>query len=314
VTAEPREWWPFVSVVVPVYNGEETIQTCVESLIELDYPKDGFEVLVVDNRSTDGTREILRRYPVTVLEESEIQSSYAARNLGIRCSRGEVLAFTDADCVVEHGWLRSIVRAIAPEDVGGVAGAIEAYETGSPLEEYQAQRVLRAERAYQHRVLPFAQTANAAYRRTVFDRIGLFNPGIIFGGDLDLSWRMQREAGLRLVYEPLAFVWHRHRTTVQGLFALYEKNAIAHCLLAQHYDHYADYPTLRTLAFLTRECLRSAARGVLPGGRWGRERTAVSRMDAVRYAGQMWGWLRWRVGAVVVPIEASAPRLREASS
>lgn len=298
---------PFVSVIVPVFNGEETIRTCVESLLELDYPRDRFEVVVVDNRSTDRTRAVLREYPITLLEETETQSSYAARNLGIRRSRGDVLAFTDADCVVEHGWLRAIVRAIAPADVGGVAGAIEAYGSDSPIEQYQAHRALRAERAYNHKVLPFAQTANAAYRRSVFDRIGLFNPGIIFGGDLDLSWRMQRELGLRLVFEPLAFVWHRHRTTVQGLFALYEKNAIANCLLAQRYEHYEEYPKLRTLAYLARECLRSAVRGLVPAG--ARERVFASRLDAVRYAGEMWGWLRWRLGAVALPAVAVAPRL-----
>lgn len=301
---------PFVSVIVPVFNGEETIRTCVESLLELDYPPDRFEVLVVDNRSTDRTRTILRDYPVTVLEEVQIQSSYAARNLGIRRSRGEVLAFTDADCVVEHGWLRAIARAIASPDAGGVAGPIEAYGTDSPIEQYQAHRAIRAERAYNHKVLPFAQTANAAYRRSVFDRIGLFNPGILFGGDLDLSWRMQRELGLRLVYEPLAFVWHRHRTTMQGLFALYEKNAIANCLLAQRYDHYKEYPKLRTLAYLARECLRSALRSLAPVGAV--ERVRTSRLDAVRYAGEMWGWLRWRLGAVALPPVGQAPRLGEA--
>jgi len=301
---------PFISVIVPVYNGEATIQTCVESLLELDYPRERFEVLIVDNRSTDGTRAILRRYPVRVLEETEAQSSYAARNLGIRESRGEVLAFTDADCVVEHGWLRAIARAIAPSDVGGVAGPIESYASDSPIERYQANRALRAERAYHHHVLPFAQTANAAYRRSVFDGVGLFNPAIIFGGDLDLSWRMQRELGLRLVYEPLAFVWHRHRTTVHGLFALYEKNAIANCLLAQRYDHYAEYPRLRTLAYLARECLRSALRGAVPRGARARERVWASRLDAVRYAGEIWGWLRWHVGAVTLPAVASAPRLQ----
>src|SRR6476646_11757769 len=94
---------PKVSVVVPVYNGEETIKTCVESLVGLDYPRDRFEVLIVDNKSTDGTRRVVEKYPVTLLQEAAVQSSYAARNLGVARSSGEIIAFTDADCVPERG-------------------------------------------------------------------------------------------------------------------------------------------------------------------------------------------------------------------
>jgi glycosyltransferase involved in cell wall biosynthesis len=297
-----------VSVVVPVFNGATTIRTCVEALLGLDYPPELLEILVVDNRSTDGTPRILAGYPVTVLEESAVQSSYAARNLGIRRSSGDVVAFTDADCVPERGWVRAIVAAIAPADVGGVAGAIEAFSADSPVERYQASRAIRADRAYQHKVLPFAQTANAAYKRAVFERIGLFDPTLIYGGDLDFSWRMQSAGGQRLVYEALAFVWHRHRTTYRGLFGLYEKNAIANCLLSQRYQHYEAYPRMRTFLFLSRELLRSGLRSALaPRG----ERPGS--LDAVRYAGEAWGWLRWQLGAVTLPARGTAvPRLEGA--
>ena len=295
---------PRMSVIVPVYNGEATIKTCVEALIGLDYPRDLLQLIVVDNKSTDGTRHILEGYPVTVLEESKTQSSYAARNLGIAHSTGDVVAFTDADCVPERGWLRAIVGAIQPADVGGVAGAIEAFRADSQVERYQARRAIRADRAYQHKVLPFAQTANAAYKREVFERIGLFDPTLIYGGDLDFSWRMQSSAGLRLVYEALAFVWHRHRTTYKGLFGLYEKNAIANCLLSQRYQHYETYPRVRTFLYLSRELLRSSLAA------FSRRDGASGSLDAVRYAGEAWGWLRWQVGAVTLPARTDAvPRL-----
>ena len=303
--AEPTATLPKISVVVPVFNGEATIRTCVEAILGLDYPSDLLQTFIVDNRSTDGTRKILERYPVTVLEEAKTQSSYAARNLGIRHSTGDIVAFTDADCVPERSWLRAIVAAIAPADVGGVAGAIEAFRADSAVERYQARRAIRADRAYQHKVLPFAQTANAAYKRDVFERIGLFDPTLIFGGDLDFSWRMQSGAGLRLVYEALAFVWHRHRTTYRGLFGLYEKNAIANCLLSQRYHHYEAYPHLRTFLYLSRELLRSGLRSTLP-----RRDEGNSTLDVVRYAGEAWGWLRWQMGAVTLPPRGGAvPRL-----
>ena len=296
---------PKISVIVPVYNGEATIRTCVEALLGLDYPRDRFEVIIVDNKSTDGTRRIVEGYPVMLLQEAAVQSSYAARNLGIARSSGDVIAFTDADCVPERGWLRAIVAAIEPADVGGVAGAIEAFRADSAVERYQAQRAIRADRAYKHKVLPFAQTANAAYKRGVFEKIGLFDPTLIYGGDLDFSWRMQSGANLRLVYEALAFVWHRHRTTYKGLFGLYEKNAIANCLLAERYHHYETYPRVRTFLYLSRELLRSGLRSALL-----RRDETGGPLDAVRYAGEAWGWLRWQVGAVTLPARnGPVPRL-----
>jgi glycosyltransferase involved in cell wall biosynthesis len=93
--------WPFVSIIVPVYNGSRTIDALLTSLLALDYPPDQHEILIVDNKSTDDTRQRIQRYPVTLLEETEIQGSYAARNRGIEAAQGEILAFTDADCVVE---------------------------------------------------------------------------------------------------------------------------------------------------------------------------------------------------------------------
>jgi len=257
-----RDAFPRVSVIVPVRDGAESIGRCLDALCGLDYPDHAIEVVVVDNRSTDSTREIVATYPVRLVEERGVQSSYAARNRGVVASTGEVLAFTDADCIPDRGWLRALVWPLAAPDVGGVAGAIEPYDTASTVERYQARHSIRAERAFAHPVLPFAQTANVAYPRALVEALGGFDASLPFGGDLDFSWRMQRTTGRRLVFEPAALVRHRHRTTWRGLVALYEKNAIANCLLAGRYPTYASYPELRTFAYCARECARSALRGV----------------------------------------------------
>lgn len=302
--ANPEAATPTVSVIVPVYNGAATIAACVESLLALDYPEDRREIIVVDNRSTDDTRSILARYPIVVLAEDDVQSSYAARNRGVAASRGEYLAFTDADCVADRRWLRGLIGALQEPEVGGVAGAIEALQTTSAVERYQATRAIRAERAFAHTVLPFAQTANAGYKRPAFERIGGFDPSIVYGGDLDFSWRMQHETGLRLVYERAALIWHQHRTTHRGLFKLYEKNAIANCLLAKRYEHYAGFPQFRTFLYLIREAARAALRVVTGTLRSAHEETVTSRFDAVCYAGAACGWLRWHWG--IPPVAPSS--------
>jgi glycosyltransferase involved in cell wall biosynthesis len=288
---------PTVTVVVPVRDGEATIRTCVEALLAQDWPREVLEVIVVDNRSTDATRTVVAGYPVRLIEERRVQSSYAARNRGVAASHGDVLAFTDADCVPDPGWARALVAALGPDGVGLAAGPIEAWRSERLVERYQAVRALRADRAFRHPVLPFAQTANAACPRRIFEAVGGFDPACRFGGDLDFCWRVQRGTGTRLVYTPAAVVRHRHRTTWRGLFALYEKNALANCLLAERWPHFAHYPSLRTGAFLGREMVRSGLRTLVsgPSGRGDPGRAPLPEM--VRWAGELSGWLRWRSGA-----------------
>jgi cellulose synthase/poly-beta-1,6-N-acetylglucosamine synthase-like glycosyltransferase len=287
-----------VSVVVPVRNGAVTIRTCLEALLAQDWPREALELIVVDNRSTDATRTVVAQYPVRLLEERRVQSSYAARNRGVAAAHGDLLAFTDADCVPDPGWVRALAAVFEHADVGLAAGPIEAWRADRLVERYQAVHALRAERALRHPFLPFAQTANAACRRTVFDAVGGFDAACRFGGDLDFCWRVQRCTGMRLAYEHTAIVRHRHRTTWRGLFALYEKNALANCLLAERWPYYADYPSLRTGAFAGREMVRSGLRAVVAWQTGGGDPGRAPLPEMVRRAGELSGWLRWWCGAV----------------
>ena len=97
---------PRASVIVPAFNAAGTIGDCLEALLAQDYPADRLEIIAVDNRSTDGTADVMCRYPVRVVEESRMQSSYAARNAGLAVAQGSVLLFTDADCIPDRSWVQ----------------------------------------------------------------------------------------------------------------------------------------------------------------------------------------------------------------
>jgi glycosyltransferase involved in cell wall biosynthesis len=292
---------PLTSVIIPVFNAEPSIGTCLTALLEQDYPADRLEVIAVDNGSTDGTRRELDRYPVNVLEERRVQSSYAARNTGLAAARGRILLFTDADCVPDRSWARRLVAALGYDDAGGAAGRIDPAPPTTLVERFQVdERVLDAARAFTSPALPFAQTANAAYRRVVFERVGLFDPNLVSGGDLDLAWRMQR-AGWGLVYATEAVVRHRHRCTFRGLVKLYAKNGHGKALLGERYASFAAYQSLRLPFCRVTEMAGDLVRFVtaLPG--------AATRRDAYRamvplfklglHLGDLLGWFRWRVGA-----------------
>jgi glycosyltransferase involved in cell wall biosynthesis len=208
---------PFVSVVVPARNAEQTVGQCLESLLRLDYDPERREILVVDNGSTDRTGEIIRRYPVRCLFEPRRGPS-AARNCGVEAARGEIVAFTDADCVVTTRWLRALVRGFEAPEVWAVAGEIVAYPPRTPAQRYLARRKARWQEPALRAARPFAVTSNAAFRRATFDRLGLFDTRLIKAQDKDFGWRFHADGELRLTYSPEALVLHRHRATAWKLF------------------------------------------------------------------------------------------------
>ena len=209
---------PFVSVVIPVLNGERTIGDCLVSVLRGDYPQDRREILVVDNGSTDRTAEIIRGFPVRYLRDTQRGAAHA-RNRGIEASNGEIIAFTDADCVASSGWLRELANGFDAEEVGGVAGEILPYPPRTSAERYAARiRHLSPERYLRRPIFPFAVTANLAFRREVFDVVGLLDPRSPRGGEsTDFCTRFFRGTGLELRLAPRAVVLHRHRATAREL-------------------------------------------------------------------------------------------------
>jgi glycosyltransferase involved in cell wall biosynthesis len=223
---------PFVSIVVPVLNGEQTIRECLVSLLRADYPPERQEILVIDNGSTDRTAEIVKSFPVRYLRGEQRLGAPAARNRGIEASRGEILAFTDADCVVSRGWLRELVQTFDEEGVGGVAGEVYAYPPMTPAERYAARvRHLSPQRYLSRPLLPFAVFANLAFRREVFDKVGVLDDSLIQGDSTDFCTRFLRGTGLKLKYAPNAVVFHRHRATTWEFFKQQWDYGRGHALL-----------------------------------------------------------------------------------
>ena len=100
---------PLVSVIVPVYNRGEAIGKCIKSLLAQEYPKKKLEIIIVDNNSNDKTKDTIKKYPVKYLLEKE-KGSYAARNKGIEHAKGEIIAFTDSDCIADKQWVSCLAE------------------------------------------------------------------------------------------------------------------------------------------------------------------------------------------------------------
>ncbi|MBV8885601.1 MAG: glycosyltransferase [Chroococcidiopsidaceae cyanobacterium CP_BM_RX_35] len=216
---------PFVSVIVPIYNGEGDLPDLVDCLQQQTYPAERTEYLLVDNNSGDRTASLLKTlvqtsHPMQIclLQESTIQSSYAARNVGIRAARGEFLAFTDADCRPQADWLRQLIQPFGKPTVGLVAGEILALPSTGWLERYaERYATLSQKHTLAHPFYPYGQTANLAVRRRVLEQVGLFRSYLITGGDADLCWRILQSGQWQLILAAQAIVQHRHRSTLNEL-------------------------------------------------------------------------------------------------
>lgn len=201
---------PFVSVIVPVYNDPLRIKSCIEALLRQTYPKDCYEVLIVDNGSTDSTRDVIGGYPVTLLVEDQIQSSYAARNKGIRRARGEIYAFTDSDCTPVPQWIEEGVRALLSEGADLAGGKVRFVYSSRPTgaEIFDSVSHLQMEQGIRERNV--AKTANVFARKSVVDSIGLFPEHLQSGGDIYWTKRATTN-GFKLIYAPRAEVAHPTR-------------------------------------------------------------------------------------------------------
>ena len=205
--------WPRISVVVCSYNGAKTIRDCLEGLSRLEYPD--FEVLVVDDGSTDDTAAIASRYPFRLIRTGN-QGLGAARNVGLAAATGEIVAYTDDDARPDPLWLVYLAHTfmttghaavggpnLAPPGDGRIAECV-ANAPGGPV------HVLRSDTEAEH-----VPGCNMAVRKDRLAAVGGFDPRFrVAGDDVDVCWRLQ-ERGWSLGFSPAALVWHHARNSVR---------------------------------------------------------------------------------------------------
>ena len=204
-----------LSFVVPAYNAERTLERCLASIFaqDLDAQTTAMEVLVVDNNSSDSTRETALRFPVRLLSEPR-PGAAAARNRGIAESKGERIALVDSDCEIPRDWARRALRAMAEEGASAVGGpgrlppetrlarCLNGLHYGRPLE--GKRRFVRS-----------LATMDAIYEGSVL-RQNMFDTAYYWAEDAELNLRLV-EAGHRLLFDPNLTVIHHHPTTLAGI-------------------------------------------------------------------------------------------------
>ncbi|WP_138007345.1 glycosyltransferase [Halalkalirubrum salinum] len=207
-----------ISIVIPVYNDPEGIQTTLDSI--LNQTISDYRIVVVDNNSTDNTSEIICSYQayhdnLVLVHERDIQSSYAARNTGIRNTDTEILAFVDSDMTVSEDWLESAFDTFQTSDADYMGSNVELtlpdnptlparydHHTGFPVKQYIQ---------HQH----FAPTCCLFVRREVFEDVGLFDHRLVSGGDKEFGNRVH-EAGYDLQFAKNVTMFHPTRNSLRA--------------------------------------------------------------------------------------------------
>lgn len=215
---------PEVSVIVPVFRHWNDLEICLNCLECQDFPSERFEVIVINNDPNTPPPETLNPTWYTLLDESN-PGSYAARNTGLDVAKGAILAFTDADCQPESGWLTAIAQHFEDRpDSRRVGGAIRVLDDpqAEPLAQLHDNHfALRQEGYVSH---GWAATANMAARKDVFDQIGDFDADQKSGGD-SLWGRRAKAAGIPITYLGSAVVGHPPRRTVSDILSKHRRLA-----------------------------------------------------------------------------------------
>ncbi len=214
---------PEFSVVIPAHNASRTITECLEALAAQTVAPECFEIIVVDDGSTDGTAEVARtwfaRHPHlsgVVLTQPKATTA-AARNRGVEQARAPLILFTDADCAPAPNWITAMQAAFADPEVVGAKGTYRTRQSALVARFVQAEYEDKYDLLATQPRIDFIDTYSAAYRRDVFLANDGFDEVFPYLEDQEFSFRLAQR-GYKLVFQPAAVVYHRHAPTVRSYF------------------------------------------------------------------------------------------------
>jgi lipopolysaccharide/colanic/teichoic acid biosynthesis glycosyltransferase/glycosyltransferase involved in cell wall biosynthesis len=203
----------YVSIVIPARNAASSIQACLKAVLAQENLEHELEVILVDDGSTDNTAKLAESLGVRVIRQVNAGPA-AARNAGANQARGEIVAFTDADCVPAADWLSHLIQPLTTPDIVGAKGAYRTRQTALVARFVQQEYESKYARLAKQRFIDFVDTYSAAYRRDVFLENGGFDVAFPVPSveDQEFSFRLARK-GYHMVFVPQAAVYHKHDQT-----------------------------------------------------------------------------------------------------
>lgn len=224
---------PFVSIIIPVRNDAGLLKKCFESILNLDYPKDRIEVIVADGMSTDNSAEIARQYGAKVVI-NEKQTVSPGRNIAFKHTSGEIIAFTDADCIVDKNWIRNSLKYFEDEKIACVGGPNltppDEGDFGKAVGFVFNQGIFSAGSIHARELKEVKEVrsipgCNAIYKKGALEKVMPIDESLLTCDDTELNQRLL-DKGYKLLYTPDVFVWHYRRPNPKRLFKQMYRYAI----------------------------------------------------------------------------------------
>ncbi len=258
IMARSSQLFPLVSVIIPVYNDCQRLLTCLRSLQRQSYPQHCYQIIVIDNNSQEDIAGIVANFANSIYVLETKRGAYAARNSGIAIAGGEIIAFTDADCIADTDWIgNGVAQLLRDPDCGLLAGKIKVFARRhrhpSMVELLEIASAFDQE--HYLRQWHFSATANLFTRRQVLATVGIFDERLLSGGDLQWGQRVYA-CGYRQIYAENVVVWHpalynfgqlyrKHRRVITGLYAMQTAppTTVKQTLQKLFSDFRADWPT-----------------------------------------------------------------------
>ncbi len=234
--------YPFVSIIIPARNEEAIIGECLKSLEELNYPKDRLEIIISDGLSADNTVKIAQSYNAKIVR-NEARTVAPGRNIGFRYSKGDLIAFSDADCTMEKNWLDNALKYFKDEKVAGVGGP-----NLSPKNESVFGKAVRflflfgslisgsiyVTDAKKIKIVKSIPGCNAIYKREALEKVMPIDETLLTGDDVEINYQLI-DRGYKVLYAPDVIVWHYRRDNPKKFFKQIYRFAIGRWQLAKRH-------------------------------------------------------------------------------
>lgn len=229
------------SIIIASHNESENLKKCLDSIINTDYPAGDYEIILVDNNSTDNTHEIVSKFTQVIYLKEDRQGAAFARNKGIAAAKEDILVFLDADTMVERSWLTRITEPFGDETVGAVGGAIRPLNSKSMVSRYLGVSLFMRYPLYgKKRKIRGYPSCNLAVRRDLINGGFDTDTFTMYGGeDKDICYRII-EKGKKVIFHPGAVIYHRHPENIRELFRLFVKSSAGRAAFSRKYPSAPD--------------------------------------------------------------------------